>query len=241
MRLVINRKIFYSTIVCLFLFSTIYGQTYRFRNFGTDSKLPNTFIYSIVQDNNEFLWIGTASGLVKFDGFDFYNVIFPDSVDNRYSAVSLKDKKGTLWFGCNDGTVFYARNNNLVEVKNLKTQSISHLFESADGYIYIVPQDKMILKINETKPDEVTRLYLSNDLVLTTASLTSSGQLLLGTQENLFLCGIKGDSVIIEKTIDGIEYSKVQAIHPLKKEGEFVIGTESNGLYKLSFPIINRY
>lgn len=238
MRLVITRKLIYCAIAGLFLFNGIlFGQTYRFSNYGTDSKLPNTFIYTLIQDNDGFLWIGTASSLVKFDGFDFYNVAFTDSVNNRYTAASIKDKNGKLWFGCSDGSVFYVKDNRLEKIPGLNTQSINDLFEGADGFIYIIPQERMIVKINENKPDEITKLYISRSLVMTTASrdlvmtsgcMASPGNMLLGTQENLLLCRMDKDSVVLEKRIEGIEYAKVQVIHPLSGGNKFIIGTETD-------------
>ena len=241
-----NRKMLISTVGCLFIFSLlINGQTYRFKNFGADSKLPDTYIYTLSQDNDGFLWIGTGSGLVKFDGNDFYDVIFPDSVINRYAQVSLKDKNGSLWFGCNDGSLFYTRKNELVKIPDLSVQSINCLVESKDGFLYVIPQDKLILKININNPDEISRFYLSHELQMTTACLTSNGNLLLGTQENLFYCSFKKDSLVINKKIEGIDYSKVEAISALREDGKYIVGTDGSGLYKLNLndgkPVLSRF
>jgi ligand-binding sensor domain-containing protein/serine phosphatase RsbU (regulator of sigma subunit) len=246
MDLSLHRKIIISTIVCSFLFSfLINGQTYRFKNFGADSKLPDTYIYALSQDNYGFLWISTGSGLVKFDGYDFSNVIFPDSATNRYALVSLKDKNGSLWFGCSDGSLFFTRKNELIKIPDLNVQSINYLLESEDGYLYVIPQDKMILKININKPDEISKFYLSRDLLMTTACLTSNGNLLLGTQENLLYCSFRKDSVIINNIIEGIEYTKVEAVEALKEKGRYIIGTEGRGLFKLAFnndkPVLSRF
>jgi ligand-binding sensor domain-containing protein/serine phosphatase RsbU (regulator of sigma subunit) len=242
-----NRRWTYITILlCLFLFPEILdGQTFRFRNFGPESKIPDTYIYTIAQDNNGFIWIGTGSGLVKFDGLDFYSVVFPDSVPNRYASVSLKDKNGNLWFGCNDGSLFYTRENVLIKMPDLNTQSINYLLEGEDGYLYVIPQDKMILRININKPDEISRFYLSRDLLMTTGALTSNGKLLLGTQENLFYCSFKKDSLIVNNAIEGIEYTKVGSVISLKDERGFIIGTEGSGLFKLTLnneqPVLTRF
>jgi len=246
MRSVIKRKRIYFTLVCLFLFSSLnYAQTYRFKNFGTDSKLPDTYIYTLSQDNNGFLWIGTGSGLVKFDGSDFFSVIFPDSVPNRYASTSFKDKNGNLWFGCNDGSLFYTRQNTLVKMPDLNIQSINYILEGEDDFLYVIPQDKMVLRININKPDEISRFYISKDILMTTAALVSGGNLLLGTQESLLYCSLTEDSVKINNKINGIEYSKVETIKSLKEKGCYAIGTEGSGLFRLAFingnPALSRF
>jgi ligand-binding sensor domain-containing protein/serine phosphatase RsbU (regulator of sigma subunit) len=223
----------------------LYGQSYRFRNYGPGSKLPDTYIYTINQDNRGFLWVGTGSGLVKFDGFDFYNVPFPDSVTNRYASVSLKDNNGNLWFGCNDGTLFYLKNNNIVQVPDLNVQSINALFESPDGFIWVIPQDRIIFRINENNPGDITKYFVSRDILMTTACMAPEGKLLIGTQEKLLYCSISKDSVKIENEIKGIEYSKIQTIQPLSEEGKFIIGVEGSGIYRLIInnnkPVLSRY
>ena len=246
MQSVKTRKIIFSTFWCLFLFSSLLnGQNYRFRNYGTKDKLTDTYIYTINQDNYGFLWIGTGTGLVKFDGFDFNNIAFPDSATNRYASVSLKDKNGNLWFGCNDGALFYIRNNNLIQLPDLNVQSINALFESPDGYIWVIPQDRMILKINENNPVEISRFRISRDIQMTTARQAPGGKILLGTQEKLLYCSIIKDSLKIENVIKGIEYSKVQTIQPLNEEGKYIIGVEGGGIYRLiisnNVPVLSRY
>ena len=246
MRQLSRLRNFVTTLLCTLVFPLLLdGQSYKFRNFGIDSKLPDKYVYTVTQDNNGFLWIGTGTGLVKFDGIDFYNVIFPDSVSNRYASVSLKDKNGNLWFGCNDGSLFYTSENRLVKMPDLKTQSINDLIESEDGFIYVIPQDKMILKININKPDEISRFYMSKDLSMTSACLTSPGNLLIGTQENLFYCNLRKDSLIINGTVEGIENTKIEVIRSLKNNGVYIIGTESNGLYLVTLrdekPVLSRF
>ena len=131
------------------------GQIYQFKNYGVGSKIPNNFIYTLNQDKSGYLWIGTGNGLSKFDGFDFYNVAFPDSAPGRYPVSSLKDKNGNLWFGCNDGSVFRTEEGHLkpVGIKNSKT--ISTLAEGPDGFIYIVPQGGSVFRVSSKDPGEI--------------------------------------------------------------------------------------
>ena len=216
MRIINRQRNHITLLLYLFLFPVILeGQSYKFRNYGNNPGLPDKYIYNISQDNSGFLWIGTGSGLVKFDGINFYNVAFPDTISDRYASVSLKDKNGNLWFGCNDGSLFYTSDNRLVKVPDLKIQNINYMFESGEGYLFIIPQDKMILRININKPDEITRFYLTRDLSMTTACLTLSGNLIIGTQESLVYCTLEKDSVRVNNSIDGIENTKVEAIRSL--------------------------
>ena len=235
MRFLYKRKIIVSIIGCLFLFSIITSaQIYRFKNFGIDSKIPNTFIYTLTQSNDGFLWVGTGNGLSRFDGFDFYNVVFPDSLTGRYPKTSLKDKNGTLWFGCNDGTVFYTWEGKLNQLVIPNSKSISDIFEDPDGFIYVIPQGGAIYKVNSINPEEITEYFIDPSLVIFSGSFTSAGNILLGTQENLMICELTSDTLTTIDVVEGFDYSAILAIDQIKGKENFIIGTDGNGLFRLS-------
>jgi len=229
-----NLKILSGITGCLFLFSmTLFSQTYSFKNYGAESNIPNGFVYTINQSNDGFLWVGTGSGLSRFDGFTYYNVQFPDSLTGRYPIVSLKDKNGKLWFGCNDGTVYYSEENVLIHVPLQNTKSISDILEGPDGMIYIIPQGKAVFSINPLKPDEIHQYFFAIDQVMFCASFTANGRLLIGSQGNVMVCKIVSDSVSVTNFINGFEDSNVTSIHQTNDSSRFVLGTDVSGLFKL--------
>jgi ligand-binding sensor domain-containing protein/serine phosphatase RsbU (regulator of sigma subunit) len=222
------------TIGCFFLFSlTGHGQTYRFKNYGTDSKIPNGFIYTLNQDNNGYLWVGTGAGLAKFDGFNFYNITFPDSVAGRYPTASLKDVNGTLWFGCNDGSVYYTNERSLKSLEISNTRSIIAILGGPDGLIYIFPQGGSIFILNPAQPGKVKAFEIPRDLVLFSATFTQSGDILLGTQQDIKKCRIEDEAFKVLSTVKGFEYSSILAVHKLGNGDNYIIGTDGNGLYHL--------
>jgi ligand-binding sensor domain-containing protein len=234
MRFNFNLKIFSSTVVCIFLFSALSkSQTYSFKNYGTEYNIPDGFIYTINQSENGFLWVGTGKGLLRFDGFNYYSVQYPDSSQVRNPTASLKDKNGTLWFGCNDGTVFYTIGNELHKVLLSNSKSISGILEGPDGLIYIIPQGKAIYAINPVIPEEIHQYNFSADPVLYSACFVNSGNLLIGTQENILICSLKKDSVFIKDVVEGFDNSAINDIHKTEDSSKFLIGTEDNGLFLL--------
>jgi len=234
MRFVKNREITICIIGCLFLFPVFTnGQSFRFKNYGAESKIPDAFIYTINQDNNGYLWVGTGAGLSRFDGFDFYEVIFPDSVSGRYSTASLKDKKGTLWFGCNDGSVYFTEDGAIKALPLSNSRSISDLIEGPDGFVYVIPQGKTIFRINPIKTTDIKIFTIDPDLVLFSACFTQTGDILLGTRENIQVYRIEGDSLISLSTLEGFEYSNILAIHKIKDSDRYLVGTDGYGLFRL--------
>src|SRR5260370_39809497 len=46
---------------------------YRHTIWPTKDGLPATFIYSIAQSSDGYIWIGSTDGLARFDGIQFYH------------------------------------------------------------------------------------------------------------------------------------------------------------------------
>jgi len=234
MRFIINFKILISTSGFLLLFSLLTsGQTYSFMNYGTEKNIPNGFVYTINQSNDGFLWVGTASGLTRFDGYNFFQVQYPDSSSGRYPTKSLKDKRGRLWFGCSDGAVLYEKENKLIVVPISNTKSISEIIEGPDSLIYVIPQGKAIYSINPLKPEEVHQYSISVEPAFFSASFTNSGNLLIGTQENLMVCRLEKDSVSVIRVIKGLDSYGITSIHKAGDGSRFIIGTDDYGLFQL--------
>lgn len=236
MRFICKKLIVLSTLVCLFLSSELSsGQTFRFRNYGTENNLPGEVVYTLNQDNDGYLWVGTAEGLSRFDGFDFFRVLFPDSLEGRYPTSSMKDKGGILWFGFNDGSLFRTAGRTLEQVSlpGASGTGISSVLEGPDGYIYVLSQRKPIFKIDPSRPDEVTVINCQHDPGIFSAAFTDEGEILIGTQENLMICKPEGDSLKVLGTIEDFDYSRITAIQKTVNRHGFIIGTDWNGIFYL--------
>lgn len=228
-------KILANIILSLFLFSgTSNSQSFSFRNYGSDYNIPSGFVYTINQSDNGFLWVGTGNGIVRFDGFDYYPVPYPDSSQNRNPNVSYKAKNGSIWFGCNDGTVYYSKNNKLILVKLTNSSSISQILETPEGRILIIPQARNIFSINPDNPEDIKLYPFRNNNLIFCAEFTASGDLLAGSLGMLLICSFNKDTVFVKERVEGFDYSNLKSIQKTGNDGEFVIGTEDNGLFRFS-------
>ncbi len=101
--------------ILLFLFSIgstkIFAQKQwsqlKFKRFGVDQGLTVTTAFSIVQDENGFLWIATIDGLLRYDGYKFihYKNNFNDSTSISDNTVSTlcKGPHNIIWVGTYSG------------------------------------------------------------------------------------------------------------------------------------------
>ena len=80
-------------------------------SWSTDNGLPHNSVRALVQTRDGYLWLGTADGLVRFDGVQFTTFNrenSPGMTGNRITAL-LEDNDGDLWMG-SDGAVMRLHN-----------------------------------------------------------------------------------------------------------------------------------
>ena len=81
-------------------------KTISFDNIGVKEGLSNPVVYDIEQGEKGFLWIATANGLNRYDGYEFRHYL-PDkneplsrkTISNEVIIDLLVDREGTLWLG----------------------------------------------------------------------------------------------------------------------------------------------
>ncbi|MBL4752307.1 MAG: SpoIIE family protein phosphatase [Flavobacteriales bacterium] len=86
-------------LVLLIIPSLGFAQTISFTHFDTEDGLPQAQVQTIQQDREGNLWVGTMSGLSKYDGKTFFNYTTSDSLAEDWITASLLDSKSNLWFG----------------------------------------------------------------------------------------------------------------------------------------------
>ncbi len=78
---------------------------YFTRVWQTDDGLPQNGVSAIVQTHEGYLWVGTYSGLARFDGvrFKVFNsTTTPEMFSSRVTSL-FEDSTGTLWIGSETG------------------------------------------------------------------------------------------------------------------------------------------
>ncbi|MFW5657223.1 MAG: PAS domain S-box protein [Bacteroidota bacterium] len=84
-----------------------FGNEPEFYELGTDHGLSNSNVLTIHQGSDGFMWIGTYSGLNKYDGYNFtiyrHNIEDSTSISDNFINGILTDSDDNLWIGTNDG------------------------------------------------------------------------------------------------------------------------------------------
>ena len=114
------------------------GASYSAVLYDSSTGLPTSEANTVLQTADGFIWIGSYSGLIRYEGNSFYRY---DSTEGISNVISLyEDSKSRLWIGTNDNGVakyedgiftFYGK------VEGLKSSSIRSIVEDEDGNILI--------------------------------------------------------------------------------------------------------
>lgn len=78
---------------------------YSLTQWGHRDGLPSAAIYAIAQTPDGFLWLGTADGLIRFDGIRFFQVPLMGKGDTAFGKVKAlaASADGALWVGTETG------------------------------------------------------------------------------------------------------------------------------------------
>ncbi|WP_420038274.1 two-component regulator propeller domain-containing protein [Sulfidibacter corallicola] len=210
---------------------------------GEDGFSP-TSIFALYQDQNGFLWIGTADGLYCYDGYEFKvfrkDLLDPSSLSDNFITSITGDSLGGIWVGTlkhglnrlspRNGTFDHYLNNGPSEA-----QEIRSLYQDSKGRIWVGTKEGLFLlasmgaKFIQFKYQEQQSDSLSNNQVRAIFE-DGKGRLWFGTNDgvNLLVDEEKGSFQRFDTKIDGrngLTNNSVICIFEDKK-GNLWVGTQ---------------
>ena len=184
--------------------TSVFAQRVNVTLFNSDNGLPQSFVNTLIQDSQGYLWIGTQDGLCRYDGYDF--VVFNN---NPYDSLSLSSNyinhltegvNGEIWVATRIGLNRFDRKTGKVKVyfsepnnpKTLSSNMIYYVFRDSRNRIWVKTIDALHL-YNPTT-DDFTRFKHYND-IFNIPQVTdifpifedSGKRLWVGTKDGLFL------------------------------------------------------
>lgn len=98
-------------VLLLFLLCDVFWglgqQNYSFQQYTDEDGLSNGFVISLYEDEKGFIWLGTASGLNRFDGYQFKTWLPEENNPNSLSHPTIwalyGAKDQSIWIGTEKG------------------------------------------------------------------------------------------------------------------------------------------
>lgn len=177
----------------------------------------NGMLYSeanaVVQTPDGFIWVGSYSGLSKYDGrkFEFMKDCGASNIKTMFV-----DARGRLWIGTSSDGVIRYENGVFTTISGLPGDYVTCMAESSNGDVYVVC-DNQIVKI--TSEDKVEPL--PGDFSDITQMAYYNGR--------LYFTDKKGGLAILEDEMKWIVPETDDTFTTVVTVGENVIACESNG------------
>lgn len=118
------------------------------RPIGVDDGLSQSHVTAIAQDRQGFMWVGTAVGLNRYDGYGFQTYTHRADVTGTLSGDAIfalhVDKKGRVWIGTDQGldrfdpaTTSFERFNVGLPAKSRRRFGLCAIDSDAKGRIWL--------------------------------------------------------------------------------------------------------
>jgi len=140
-------------LALLFPLKNLYSQNYYFDTYGVAEGLAQSTIYDILQDHNDYLWLGTRAGVSRFNGKEFVNYSLENGMAENGVRTIFKDKNNLIWFGHSGGgvSIYNGRSFQVFSAPgDIFSSDITSILRDTDGNLWICSELSGVVKITET-------------------------------------------------------------------------------------------
>ena len=192
--------------------------TFDYSILNEESGLAQDFVYSIIQDKKDFIWISTGKGLSRYDGRSIDNFTVHHGLPDNFVTASALLSSGRLLFGHQNGriTSYNGVYFEPLDYDTLKSEIIS-LTEDFQRNIWCVSKSSGLLLLNQdltprsfSFPGELQGKIVNDIAIL-------SGQLIVATNEGLYAFQILGNELFFIDSPDILRFKEITTLERAKK------------------------
>lgn len=150
-----------------FLYTEASDFTVQFNRINFSESLPNTIIKRLFQDKDGYIWIGTESGIGRYDGYKLITIKSTAQNPTLLTSGNIlcieQDKDGHIWFGTDRGVNILDENRKIIPlftgslIQNLRINSI---LSDSKGDVWIGSENGLFRYTPSTK---AIRKYVHNN------------------------------------------------------------------------------
>ncbi len=189
LRTALRSFICYTVLLVFFSSGGLSAQSslLKFDNYTKDDGLLHSYILSITQDHEGFIWIGSCGGLNRFDGSNFKSYR-PDEYEGLNSSIihciyePVNNPENILWIGAETGLIRFSKKEDRFYYMDLIHSPVFAIAEEDNGVLLLGTRDNGLLKFDpETNhtgsisgiTDQVNVIYIERPGVIWLGTLLS--------------------------------------------------------------------
>ncbi|MFA5416951.1 MAG: two-component regulator propeller domain-containing protein [Bacteroidales bacterium] len=149
-------------IILLFFFMTPAGafnkEHISFQKFPLKESLPNSTVKRIFQDHKGYIWLGTETGICRYDGYKLEviksNIEHPNLLTSGNILCITEDRHQQIWFGTDRGINVIDQNNQIVPLitdEKIQSLRINSVLCASNGDIWIGSENGLFVYNNNDK------------------------------------------------------------------------------------------
>jgi len=224
-------KFVFSLSIFMLLITMGCEAQYYFKHYQTNDGLSHNSVRSIIQDKKGFIWVGTRSGLNRFDGYTFKT--YKNKADkfgyvgNDIITCLAEDQKGMIWVGTGRGVFkFNPVLETFTKLKSIKG-FINHLLVDKKNNIWIIADAKLFQYHQQLKQT------LSYQISASCMAIDSNENIWFGNNEgivcklNPFKKNLKRIKIFNQNM--ATDQQSISAIYPIANE-QVLVGYFKKGL-----------
>lgn len=221
-------------VICLLLFPFIsFAQYPQYFSYNSENGLPGNEIYSIEQDRQGFIWIGTDAGLYKYNGVRYISYKCPDQKSKSIAGLSVSSS-GRLYCYNFQGQLFVLENDSLKELKHPAGKIASPACDGQGNVI--ITHDKGISLYNENTKSWKTYTNFGEEAVYVSRQFTRSAKVNAAKQVRFIstsgLGTLHGNSLSVIPNNDFKKLPLSSLILECWKTTTYIFSSENNSIFK---------
>ena len=169
---------------------------------SVDEGLPHTDVSSIVQDEDGYIWIGTYSGLCRYDGYSLSSWDMSNSIlrSSRIRSLLLDGK--LLYIGTENGglTIYDTQADSFLKTLSIPGNCVNSIFPASDGTdVWACTNDGISLIHNDEDGYDTSSWSFGS--VCLTGCVLDEDELLVGTAAGMGLFNTQDGFRVIRRGI----------------------------------------
>ncbi|HLP10830.1 MAG TPA: two-component regulator propeller domain-containing protein [Flavobacteriales bacterium] len=224
-----------------FIFAMVFGfngysQQFKFNHYTASNGLTHQYIYDIEQTNSGYLWLGTSTGVIRFDGHAFELFSTKNGLAEDFTTRLFVSTDGQMWAGHNQGGITVYKNGIFKKVIG-SASGFSNIvgFDELPGNAVVAAGQSGKIFLWRKESDNVYDLS-GDDMLVSAMAVAGDNCLLLGTDMGIYRYKIRKyePNMGSKKLLESIPQEKIQCIVKSKRSPNVLwTATAAGEIYKI--------